>query len=237
MEPAARAPHEPAGAPPAGAAAAQHTGLLVVEAFAGSYPVAWYFRNQLARDAAHRPDLYLAAYAAVENKHFDKAPTASELGLGPSSYLSIDGDMAAFDVQSKVLDFVQKKLHDESLGVDDVVVFGGPPCVAYSQAATQLKKQKKKQGDSGEAYQEALRQLAEQNRMLLSTHSTEQTERVQAAREQAAAAALARDQAIRQAALTSAMRSDDLMESDCLIKSFLNLVKEIKVGHVVSFTA
>uniref|UniRef100_A0A383W5P4 Uncharacterized protein n=1 Tax=Tetradesmus obliquus TaxID=3088 RepID=A0A383W5P4_TETOB len=112
--------------------------LLVVEAFAGTYPVARVLQhvNSSVQSAL---GVRLQAYVGIEVQEelAKKAPSADDLGLDKQHYLNFKGQQDTGDIQSpsvqqKVLDFVRSKLQDKQLGIDAALVFGGPTCTVYS---------------------------------------------------------------------------------------------------------
>jgi hypothetical protein len=108
--------------------------ILVVEAFAGSHPVA---RAAPAFAAAAAGGARICAYAGVELLQH-RAPTAQEAGVDAAHYLCLgpgapDGDVASPETQRDVAEFVARRLR--LLGVGAVLVIGGPPCQSYSNAS------------------------------------------------------------------------------------------------------
>ncbi|GBF92663.1 hypothetical protein Rsub_05032 [Raphidocelis subcapitata] len=114
--------------PPAGSAPK----LLVVEAFAGSYPVA-----RAAPALADAGVARVVAYAGIELTFADKAPGHEEMGIeAAEDYMNLGvgktkGDVTSTEVRSTVVEFVRSRVQ----AVDAVAVFGGPPCQSYSAAA------------------------------------------------------------------------------------------------------
>jgi hypothetical protein len=110
-------------------------GLLAIEVFAGSHPVARHFKEIRLQTAQQPPLPYsLVAYAAIEAKEGQKyrAPGPEALGLAPKHYLDLHGNVQHLATQGGLLRFVRSGLR--SCALDEVVVFGGPPCRAYSNA-------------------------------------------------------------------------------------------------------
>jgi hypothetical protein len=112
--------------------------LLIVEAFAGSHPVAFHTQRELLRAGAGgaAPAFALAAYAAVELEPQHGVPTAGDLRLPEERFLNITGSVSDQATHDVLLAFVRARLAQtgNNRRVDGVLVFGGPPCTEYSQA-------------------------------------------------------------------------------------------------------
>jgi hypothetical protein len=122
--------------------------LLVVEAFAGSYPVA-----RAAPALADAGVARVVAYAGIELDFAQCAPSHEEMGIDAAeAYLNlgageVPGDVTSAAARSAVVDFVRQRLQagggadggdadgGGSGALDAVAVYGGPPCQRYSAAA------------------------------------------------------------------------------------------------------
>lgn len=204
--------------------------LLVIEAFAGSHAAGLHFKSLLDKQASpqqpQQPPYHLAAYAAIELETKYKAPDPKALNLQADNCLSIHASVSDFAVQAKVLDFVRSKLCDSSLCISAVVVFGGPPCTAYSQARPHLATSKLNQLE--ESYQQALLDHTAQQRQLLAAGSMPPAAATKAQKTAAETASSIQD-AVEAAAAEAAQHARNLMASDSLVKSFLSLFKAIEV--------
>jgi hypothetical protein len=203
--------------------------LLVIEAFAGSHAAGLHFKSLLDKQTSpqqpQQPHYHLAAYAAIELEPRYKAPDWKALNLQADNCLSIHASVSDFAVQAKVLDFVRSKLCDSSLCISAVVVFGGPPCTAYSQARPHLATSKLQLEES---YQQALLDHTAQQRQLLAAGSTPSAAATKAQKTAAETASRIQD-AIEAAAAEAAQHARNLKASDSLVKSFLSLFKAIEV--------
>lgn len=118
-------------------------GLLVVEAFAGTYPAARTVQT-LRDDFKHIAEV--KAYVGIELDPnmlglLQAAPAAADLGLTGDNYLNFigdhdtpKGDVQNPEVSARVLKFIRRTLDDKSLDIQAVLVFGGPPCTFYTKA-------------------------------------------------------------------------------------------------------
>lgn len=199
--------------------------LLVVEAFAGSCPVARHFQTVVSNDPTQGVPYQLKAYAAIEanSKLAAKAPTATSIGLHADNCLVINDSVTAFPVQAGILEFVKSKLADEELGISTVVVFGGPPCDAYSLLRREPAMTRLQASDA--AYAQALQQYAQ---MVQPSCQTQPNSSRHDAYVAALRAADIMQSSIHRAGAEAAAYARKVLESDSCVKSFLGLFKAIE---------
>jgi hypothetical protein len=204
--------------------------LLAIEVFAGSHPVGCHFQElrlqALQQQQQQLAPYSLAAYAAVElqdGQQF-KAPEAKSLGLAPTCHLDLHGDVQEPAVQAKLLEFVRKQLKASAL--DEVVVFGGPPCTEYSNANVHKQKHKKDLKAAQEAFADVAKQLRALRHVLASTRqvSIEMIEDIQCKVDKARS-----EWQARKTALEEVLKDEEgARQADAVVSSFLKLFKDIQ---------
>lgn len=123
--------------------------------------------------------------------------------------------------QEAVVKFVQEQLQNKDNNIDAVLVFGGPPCPAYSQLNGTSEKANKAEADALATYRSAM-----QNHATVKQQSASDEEiQIASDKEKAARAAWkAASQAMRK---KNAGRNQQIYDADELVQEFLLLFERI----------
>lgn len=226
----------------------------MVEAFAGTHPAA----NVIKKTNAHGPDskVKVTAYVSIEllePSQLGLQPFVhQDLGISRESHYlrcqgAKQGDVGSPQVQRRVVEFVQQQLAEGA--VDAVVVFGGPPCTEYSNARRRDDKGKVEaeaekeyldailaHAQARKASGEAVRAYETMNRAMLNADQQEdvtivafaELQKKDTAAEHEASAIAAREKAAAEASAEAAKGNAALLDSDALVKRFINLYKRIE---------